>query len=276
MMTRDPAEVCRLAQNLARFCGYYVFPCRLVIRPNGKADKLPARPKHQGGEGYRDASRNPDEINWLWQHWPGDLIGIATGTYSGISVLDADRQHATARAWWRVNHERLPPTRTFDTYSAGLHLCFQHRDGITNTQAKLCPGIDTRGTGGYVISWFAYGLECVDHTPPAPFPDWLHAELTYTPPPSPLRAATAGATARRESDPDAAIDGVLRFLAAAREGNRNGSLFWAACRLIDHGCGHNRAIAELLPIATAIGLSESEARRTIASAQRQEPRRRAA
>jgi hypothetical protein len=149
-----------------------------------------------------------------------------------------------------------------------MHLHFTHRDGIKNTQAKICEGVDSRGDGGFAVHWFAYGCECIDPTPPQPMPDWLHDELTYTPPqPTPAQRA---AYAR---NPDRAIEGILRKLSEAREGNRNGMLFWCACRLMaDHAFGHNSAIAHLLPVATGIGLPEGEARKTIASAQNREPR----
>jgi hypothetical protein len=261
-------DACAIAINLARN-GYAVFPCRLVIGADGKADKPPTRPKRDGGNGFHDATCDPDEIAWLWKCWPGELIGVRTGPASGIDVLDADKKHPEARAWWRVNHERLPETRTYATYSHGLHLYFQHRDGVPSVNGKLCRGIDTKADGGYVIHWFSYGRECRDHSPPVPFPDWLYVELTYQPPAPAWQS-------RPSSNPDRAIDGPLAFLARAREGNRNGSLFWAACRLAENGLGHDAQLAALLPIATGIGLTESEARRTIKSAQGRESRRAAA
>jgi hypothetical protein len=42
------ADVAQIAQNLARNCGYTVFPC--------SADKTPAWPKPLGGSGFKDAS----------------------------------------------------------------------------------------------------------------------------------------------------------------------------------------------------------------------------
>jgi single-stranded DNA-binding protein len=46
--------------------GLPVFPCKLV----GK-DKVPARPKRQGGNGFHDATDDPKQIRELWRHWPG-------------------------------------------------------------------------------------------------------------------------------------------------------------------------------------------------------------
>jgi hypothetical protein len=262
-VVRDIDDVCPMAINLARNCGYHVFPVRFVKRANGKVEKLPTIDRWP-----ERASSDAREIAKLWAERPGDLIGIATGQRSNLDVLDLDKKHNTAIAWWRVNHDRLPPTRTFGTVSGGMHLHYLHRDGIKNTGSKICDGVDSRGQNGFAVYWFAYGCECIDQTPPQPMPDWLYDELTYVPPvPTPAQRA---AYAR---NPDKAIDGLLRKLADAREGNRNGMLFWCACRLIaDHGFGHNAATAHLLPIATGIGLPETEARKTIASAQGREPR----
>jgi hypothetical protein len=260
-------ELCRLAQNLARNRGYCVFPVKLVPRPDGKADKIPMIK-----EWPERASDDPAAIEQMWRARPGDLIGIACGKRSNLDVLDLDKKHSTAIAWWRINHDRLPPTRTFGTYSGGVHLHYQHRKGVKNSEGKICKGVDSRGEGGFIVYWSAYGCECIDHTPPQEMPDWLFDELTYVPP-----APSAAARAAYARNPVKAIEGMLHKLAEAREGNRNGMLFWCACRLMaEHEFGHNAAIAHLLPIATNIGLTESEARKTIASAQGREPRGRKA
>ena len=60
-------EYVHLAQNLARNCGYPVFPCR-------EEDKRPACP-----HGFKDATKVSGAIAELWRQWPGELIGIATG-----------------------------------------------------------------------------------------------------------------------------------------------------------------------------------------------------
>jgi hypothetical protein len=239
-------DVCQIAQNLARSYGYNVFPCAANKKPTLK--------------GWPDRARtDPEAVAALWRDHAGPLIGIVCGERSNLDVLDVDRKHVEALAWWQANHARLPRTRTFATRSGGLHLYYLHRHGITNTQGKLCLGVDSRGVGGYCIYWFAAGCECLDHSPIAPFPDWLFLELTYQPP--------APAPSARPINPNRAIDGVLRHLGEAREGTRNGRLFWAGCTLAKHGIGQREAEALLIPIATGIGLSEYEARRTIGSAQ---------
>jgi hypothetical protein len=240
-------EACRLAINLARNAGYSVFPCR--------ADKSPACP-----HGFRDASRDPASILQLWHRWPGELIGIATGAVSGVWVVDVDIKHREACDWWRANHHRLLPTRTFQTRSGGLHLYYRDGDGIGCSSGRICRGIDTRGDGGYVIYWFATGLACHDQSPPASWPAWLRDALTPLPRPAvivPHRAASA----------DASVAGIVRRVAEAREGERNAVLFWAACRLLERGLRQRDVEALLIPTAMNIGLTDVEARRTITSAQ---------
>jgi hypothetical protein len=166
------SEACRLAQNLARNRGWHVFPCR-------EDNKHPCTP-----HGFKDASADPERIVELWHQFPGGLVGIATGELSGISVLDVDVSHDEARAWWRQYEHLLPITRTYRTRRGGLHLYFQHAPGVRNVQGEPTPGIDVRGQGGYVISWWCAGLECLDHAPPHPWPKWLSHHF-WPPPPKP-------------------------------------------------------------------------------------------
>jgi hypothetical protein len=181
-MTAPPlaTEVCHIAQNLARNCGYAVFPC--ISAPGDKErDKKPATP-----HGFKDASKDPDAVAKLWRRYPGPLIGVACGDYSGISVLDVDQKHDAARAWWRQNCHRLPATTTYRTRSGGMHLYYQHVPDVRNVEGKPVPGSDVRGQGGYAIFWFATGIECLDHTPAAPWPEWLTTFFwPLLPPPKP-------------------------------------------------------------------------------------------
>jgi hypothetical protein len=242
---RQPG-VAELAQNLARNLGFAVFPCR--------GDKRPAL------RGWpQRASADPDEIARLWAEHPASLIGVVTGARSNVSVLDVDPDHSEAGIWWRHHHHRLLRTRTYRTRRNGLHLWFRHRDGVTNSQGKIARGIDTRGTGGYCITWYAAGFECIDHTPLQPWPPWLLDELKRQPPPPVQRY-------RSHQGDDSGIDGILRTLATASEGSRNGTMFWCACRLAERGMGQDEIERLLLPIAINIGLTDIETRRSIKSA----------
>lgn len=245
-------DVCRLAQNLARNCGYAVFPV--------SESKRPTRPKSEGGTGCKDASSDPDFIAWMWDRWPGPLIGIATGEASGISVVDVDPKHEAAVEWWRRWCRLLLPTRCFQTRSGGGHLYFRHAPGVRNSQGTLCRGVDTRGEGGYVVSWFAAGFGCFDHSPPAPWPTWLLKELTRQAP----SAAQSVVALRSESN--RSIAGVVRRVAVAVEGERNAVLFWAACCCAERGLRRADIEALLAPAAAGTGLPIEEVHRTIGSA----------
>ena len=245
------SDVCQLAQNLARNCGYAVFPCGDDKRPTLK--RWPER-----------AATDADAIAKLWRERPGPLIGIVTGERSGFDVLDLDVKHDAARAWYQAHRPTLPVTRGFRTRSGGVHLYLQHADGVRNSQGNPASGIDVRGDGGYVICWFAAGFECLEHEPPAPWSVWLLDALRALP--APLQPHIANAFHRNTN---AAIDGVLRLVANAPEGERNAVLYWAACRLGEraHAGQIGKTEAERLLVAAGIaaGLADKEARATALS-----------
>ncbi|MEV6183948.1 primase alpha helix C-terminal domain-containing protein, partial [Streptomyces sp. NPDC052015] len=66
--------------------------------------------------------------------------------------------------------------------------------------------------------------------------------------------------------------GLVQFVLAAHEGQRNTRLFWAACRAYENGIGPDLSPA-LIDAAVHTGLSEREARSTLASAARMTGRR---
>ncbi|MPY42372.1 DNA primase, partial [Streptomyces phyllanthi] len=67
--------------------------------------------------------------------------------------------------------------------------------------------------------------------------------------------------------------GLVHFVLAAHEGQRNTRLFWAACRAYENGIGPDLSNA-LVDAAVRTGLTEREARSTIASAARMTGERR--
>jgi Bifunctional DNA primase/polymerase, N-terminal len=54
---------------------------------------------------------DPHRLEDLWRRHPGELVGVACGKASGISVLDVDAKHNPARVWWTEHRERLLPAR---------------------------------------------------------------------------------------------------------------------------------------------------------------------
>ncbi len=250
VIKRDADEAMRLARNLARNTGYWVFPCRLDKRP--------------GGDGWPErASTDSETIGKLWCDHPGPLVGIVCGERSGIDVLDLDRKYEEASAWYYAHRDRLPPTRTFRTRSGGAHLYFRHALGVRNSASKIAPGIDVRGEGGFIVAWFVAGLPCLDPSPPAPWPPWLLKLILPAPAPAQRPQHKPPRTT------DAAIAGILQSVASAPEGQRNARLNWAAYRLgarvVAGELGRGEAEMLLAGAAAAAGLPKPETGATIAS-----------
>jgi hypothetical protein len=207
------------AQQLARD-GLPVFPCK--NQPGSDDDKKPLTKR-----GFHDASTNPNHIgNWWWQ-WPDALVGVPTGRR--FVVVDLDLQHQEAVDWWTANRERIPPTRVHHTRSGGLHLLFRPHSAVKCYGGKIHPHVDTRGSGGYVIWWPAEGLEVKNPDLLAEVPEFIVEAL------APKRSAVVGSS-RRRLFPGAdlrRVQSVVGFAAAAPEGSRDTSTFWAACRLVE-------------------------------------------
>lgn len=224
--------------------GYSVFPVH--------ANKVPATP-----HGFRDAVADPGTLRAMWRDYPGRLVGVATGTTSGIDVLDIDTK-PDARAWWADQRHRLPRTRTHRTRSGGLHLVFRHALDMRCSTGRIAIGVDVRGDGGCAVWWPAAGCPVLCDAPPASWPDWLRA--LARPPASPR--LTSGAVVAD----DKINRGVLAVVTAARPGERNHRLHWAACRLAESTLDRDAATALLVDAATSVGLGIAEARATINSA----------
>jgi hypothetical protein len=145
-------------------------------------------------------------------------------------------------------------------------LHFLHAPGLGCSAAKVTAGVDVRADGGYAISWFAAGLECLDHSPVAPWPAWLLALLLPKPEPKqPYRPRRFDHPGDRDGK---GIDAILR-LSGAPEGERNSILHWSACRLgerVQTGqIGPAEAADMLTAAGTAAGLALAQVRATIRS-----------
>ncbi len=208
---------------------------------------------------------------------PGPSYGIACGRAPhrliGID-LDVDPAYGSDAAYslrqLALQHLfTIPPTVTVLTPSGGRHLWLTGPADATvpNSAGRLAPGIDIRGYGGYLVgpgSVTAHGryrlAPGTAHLAPAPCPRALLRLLTQ-----PRRPPTA--TRSTGPAPDRRGEGLIQFVLAAHEGQRNTRLFWAACRAYEHGFGNALADA-LTAAAVRTGLPEHEARATIASAAR--------
>jgi hypothetical protein len=121
--------------------GLAVFPCR-------PRDKRPAT-EH----GLLDASKDPEIVERWWRVELNYNIAIATGTISNIFAIDVDGLDAEVELRrLEADHGALPPTVEAIT-ARGRHVYFQMPDtDVRNSAGKIAPGIDVRGTGGYVLA----------------------------------------------------------------------------------------------------------------------------
>ncbi|MDX2601644.1 bifunctional DNA primase/polymerase [Streptomyces caniscabiei] len=241
------------------------------------------------GHGVYDASTDPRRIRELFAAapWatgygiacgvhPHHLIGVDLDTKSGTDSSAALRELALRHLF------TIPETVVVLTPSGGRHLWLTGPPDVAvpNSASRLAPGIDIRGAGGYLVgpgSRTDHGVYTAapgtSHLHPAPCPPALLRLLL--PPPRTDSSRTPGGASRTPgggafTTPGGAQGsghGLVHFVLTAQEGQRNTRLFWAACRAYENGLGPELANA-LVEVAVRTGLTEREARSTIASAAR--------
>ncbi len=217
--------------------------------------------------GVKDATTDPEQVS-RW--WPGRANhNIGARVPRSLVVLDIDPQNGgSLDALAEAAGGDLPRTLTVHSGrgTGGRHLYFLRPEGPLSS-TRLPAGIDVKTDRGYCVM------------PPSLHPDtrqpyrWERAAPAHLPvalielmrPPSPRRVEPrprqeGGALATRAAY-------LARHVENATEGGRNARLFWAACQAIRDG--HSDDTLDLLEGAGIVsGLSETEARRTVASARR--------
>ncbi|WNI15221.1 bifunctional DNA primase/polymerase [Actinacidiphila sp. ITFR-21] len=230
------------------------------------------------GHGVGDATTVPADVRFLFEQAPraagygvacdGRLVGLDLDRKNGVDGIATLNQLAERYGF------TIPRTLTVCTPSGGLHLWLTVPEGtvVPNSVGRLGPGIDVRSTRGYLVGPGSMGKAgeyrfhpSLGYTEPLPCPPELLKLML--PPPAPARVQPALLRTR-----DAALDGLLRVLLGAQEGDRNSKLYWASCKAWAHVAdGHlNASDAEraLVGAAVSLGLTEAEAQRTVASARR--------
>ena len=169
------ASACQMAQNLARTCGYCVFP---VL-----TNKAPATPN-----GFLDAEVQPDAIAKLWQCHPGPLIGIATGSEvwgvrAGRRTQEAGRPTRSRRSSKSTRQQggggeetpaAFPLPGSSEHAQAACTLCSSTALVLASVKARSIRASIPGANSGYAVWWYAAGNPCHRHEPPAPWPDWLY------------------------------------------------------------------------------------------------------
>jgi hypothetical protein len=128
--------------------GFKIFP----LRPRSKEPFSDNKFFRTVG-GYKCATRDPALIEFWWSRQPEANIGLATGSVSGVWVLDLDGEDD--EAWLREQEiepgENVPPTVEVTT-SKGRHLYFKYPLGADIRNAQDRDDMpDVRANGGYVL-----------------------------------------------------------------------------------------------------------------------------
>ncbi len=105
-------------------------------------------------EWQRRAATDTATINEWWMGWPDAGVAIATGTESGVIVVDVDPRHGGDHSLADLERQygKLSPSWRCLTAGGGLHLYYKHPAVVCGNRAGLWPGIDLRGDGGYVVA----------------------------------------------------------------------------------------------------------------------------
>ncbi|MFC8368896.1 bifunctional DNA primase/polymerase [Streptomyces sp. NPDC057239] len=249
-----------------------------ALRSPHRDDPEPSSPPCHGecgrfGHGVHDASTDPTRIRALFAAAPRatgygiacglpphHLIGVDLDTKTGTDSFAALRELARRHLF------TIPATVIVLTPSGGRHLWLSGPPDVVvpNSAGRLAPGIDIRGAGGYLVGPGSH----TDHGPYTTAPGT--ARLAPAPcPPALLRLLLPPPRTHHPTPPsaDGHGQGLVQFVLAAHEGQRNTRLFWAACRAYEDGIGP-ALVDPLVGAALSTGLSEREARATIASAAR--------
>lgn len=262
--------------------GWPVFPCHSPLAGGCScADPgcgSPAKHPRIAG-GLNAATTDRITIAAWWDRWPAANVAVRTGAISGLVVVDIDPAHGGNESLDAIiaAHGPLPHGRAVRTGSGGAHLYLAHPGHPVRNDngTRLGAGIDIRGDGGYVIappsrhptgrtySWVAGATEI-----PA-MPEWLLHTLRAPERPTVPRETTWPAPAGADAWARAALRDELALVSTAPEGRRNHTLNRAAFSLgqiVAAGALDQHDVETgLLDAASAAGLGEREARRTIDS-----------
>ncbi len=151
----------------------------LPLQPRGKT---PAT-----ASGVKQATTDTAIIDSWWTAAPDMNVAIATGSRSGVFVLDVDAEagEQSLRELERANGD-LPETVEAIT-GKGRHCYFRLGNGVSirNSVGKLGPGLDIRGDEGYAAAppsihpsgrKYEWSVDCAAEFADAP--EWLHALIT--------------------------------------------------------------------------------------------------
>jgi hypothetical protein len=215
--------------------------------------------------GVDNATTDPDLIRRWWSRYPHANIGARVP--AGVAVVDIDPHHGgveTIDALQR-HHGALPSTLTVwsGRGDGSRHLYYRRPDG--QLRGKIGQGIDVKRDNSYLVMPPSIHPETGrpyrwERHPVADAPAWLARLMVQPIVTRPAVAPSISGTGEH----------LIRWVARQPKGNRNEGLFFAACRAVEQQLGDG-VLDQLVAAAVFNGLTEVEARRTVASARRRAP-----
>ena len=214
--------------------------------------------------GSSDASVDEAVIRAWWARWPAANLGVATGSVSGLLVLDVDPAHGGDESLEALVARHGSPARApmSLTGGGGRHLLFAHPGFLVPSRCGAPgPGLDVRGDGGYIVappsrhrSGRLYEWEASSHpdeVPLSPPPAWLAPERPDAGQPaesSPAPALDDMIPEGRRNEALASLAGTMR-----RRGMKSEEIHAALAAVNARRCTPPLAEAELRAIATSVG-----------------------
>lgn len=220
--------------------------------------------------GLKDASTDPSVIRQWFRQWPRANVGLTTGM--AFDVLDIDGDQGL------MELEKVDPRLSgmngpLVSTGRGWHL-YVRATGLGN-RAGLLPGVDWRGSGGYVVAppslhpsgqayQWSQGLE--RDLPVCP--SWLMSLLTADRSEPPRRPLERARLVKAQGYGLAALEAECSAVARAANGQRNHTLNAAAFslgQLVPHILDEGSVWAALTDAGKSTGLTDQEVFGTIRS-----------
>ena len=113
---------------------------------------VPKSKKPLTANGFKDATRDEEQIKEWWTRWPNANIGIPTGFENGFFALDVDVKNNGQDTLFNLITENgvLPHTIQAKTGGGGSHFLFKYEEGIKN-RIEFQKGLDIKGQDGYLV-----------------------------------------------------------------------------------------------------------------------------
>jgi hypothetical protein len=247
--SRDQQQVAQMtmataAEELA-IAGWAIFPCR---------NKKPLTP-----HGFKDATRDVEQVRRWWRQHPKAMIGMAIPRTLLITDIDPRNGGSLEKLISLCGELPLTLTVISGRGDGGMHLYFIRPQGLELNRSRLRgTGIDLKDSGLVIL-------------PPSVHPSsgqpyrWEDPEVKIAYPPLGLRQLLEPAPRRiRIHIGDGNGSGLVRTVLEADVGGRHDALLWAAFRARDDGILDDLE-KELIDASVSTGYPEADARRVINS-----------